>query len=143
LILSILSNPTKGCILLLIQQMTTQPSQLIYFYTSIYHVRILTRCVYIIINNNIMYEILTFNDDNCPFACFRYCAKILVGNVQTLSRICTTFTNATYKPMTNNYIYQYMNIKLPMYNICVKNNIRYLLQVMLHIIIATFIKVIL
>lgn len=38
---------------------------------------------------------LTFKHESCPFACFRYCANMLVGNVQTLSFICTTLIRAT------------------------------------------------
>lgn len=40
---------------------------------------------------------LTLRQDNCPLACLRYCARIEVGNVHTLSLIWTTFTRATFQ----------------------------------------------
>lgn len=38
---------------------------------------------------------LTFKHESCPLACFKYCAKMEVGNGQTVSRKWTTFTRIT------------------------------------------------
>lgn len=39
---------------------------------------------------------LTFKHESCPLACFKYCAKMEVGNGHTVSRKWTTFTRITW-----------------------------------------------